>query len=171
MTTWTAAHQAPLSMEFSRPEYWSGLSFPSPGYLPDPGIEPMSPALQVNSLPSEPPGKPSCFCECTLKRAQGPCTGTTLRDVIGGEEKAMGTHSSTLAWKNPMDGGAWWAAVSGVAQSWTRLSDFPFTFLFHSLENKMATHSSVLAWRIPGTAEPGGLRLWGRTESDTTEVT
>ena len=74
----------------------------------------------------------------------------------------MGTHSSTLAWKNPMDGGAWWAAVSGVAQSWTRLSDFPFTFLFHSLEKEMATHSSVLAWRIPGTAEPGGLRLWGR---------
>ena len=64
-----------------------------------------------------------------------------------------------------MDGGAWWAAVHGVAKSWTRLSDFPFTFHFHALEKEMATHSSVLAWRIPGCC------LWGRTESDTTEVT
>ena len=56
-----------------------------------------------------------------------------------------------------MDGGAWWAAVHGVAKSRTRLSDFTFTFHFHALEKKMATHSSVLAWRIPGTGEPGGL--------------
>ena len=56
-----------------------------------------------------------------------------------------------------MDGGAWWAAVHGVAKSWTRLSDFPFTFHFHALEKEMATHSSVLAWRIPGVGEPGGL--------------
>ena len=56
-----------------------------------------------------------------------------------------------------MDGGAWWAAVHGVAEVWTRLSDFTFTFHFHALEKEMATHSSVLAWRIPGTAEPGGL--------------
>ena len=50
-----------------------------------------------------------------------------------------------------MDGGAWWAAVHGVAKSWTRLSDFTFTFHFHALEKEMATHSSVLAWRIPET--------------------
>ena len=56
-----------------------------------------------------------------------------------------------------MDGGAWCAAVHGVAKSWTRLSDFTFTFHFHVLEKEMATHSSVLAWRIPGTGEPGGL--------------
>ena len=56
-----------------------------------------------------------------------------------------------------MDGGTWWAAVHGVAKSWTRLSDFTFTFHFHALEKEMATHSSVLAWRIPGTGEPGGL--------------
>ena len=56
-----------------------------------------------------------------------------------------------------MDGGAWWAAVHGVARSQTRLSDFTFTFPFHALEKETATHSSVLAWRIPGTAEPGGL--------------
>ena len=60
-----------------------------------------------------------------------------------------------------MDGGAWWAAVRGVAKSLTRLSDFTFTFHFHALEKEMATHFSVLAWRIPGTAEPGGLPSLG----------
>ena len=63
--------------------------------------------------------------------------------------------------ENPMDGGAWKAAVHGVAEGWTRLSDFTFTFHFHALEKEMATHSSVLAWRIPGTGEPGGLPSMG----------
>ena len=58
-TSWTVACQAPPSMEFSRQEYWSGLPFPSPGDLADPGIEPWSPALQADSLPSEPSGKPT----------------------------------------------------------------------------------------------------------------
>ena len=57
-TSWTVACRAPLSMAFSRQEYWSGLPFPPPGNLPNPGIEPMSLALQADSLPSEPPGKP-----------------------------------------------------------------------------------------------------------------
>ena len=70
-----------------------------------------------------------------------------------------------------MDGGACWAAVHAVAKSQTRLSDFTFTFHFHALEKEMATHSSVLTLRIPGTGEAGGLHLWGRTESDTTEAT
>ena len=69
-----------------------------------------------------------------------------------------------------MDGGAWLAAVHGVARSQTRLSDFTFTFHFHALEKEMATHSSVLAWRIPGTGSLADCPLWGRTESDTTEV-
>ena len=56
-----------------------------------------------------------------------------------------------------MDGGAWWAAVHGVAKSWTRLSDFTFNFHFPELEKEMATHSSVLAWRISGTVESDGL--------------
>ena len=74
----------------------------------------------------------------------------------------MASHSSTLAWKNPMDGGAWKAAVHGVAEGWTQLSDFTFTFHFHALEKEMATHSSsVLAWRIPGTRESGGLLFMG----------
>ena len=63
--------------------------------------------------------------------------------------------------ENPMDRGAWWATVHGVAKSRTRLSDFTFTFCFHALEKEMATHSSVLAWRIPGMAEPGGLPSMG----------
>ena len=63
--------------------------------------------------------------------------------------------------ENPMDGGAWWASVHGVAKSQTWLSDFTFTFHFHALEKEMATHSSVLAWRIPGMAEPGGLPSTG----------
>ena len=60
-----------------------------------------------------------------------------------------------------MDGGAWWAAVHGVANSQTRLSDFTFTFHFHALEKEMATHSSVLAWRKTGMAEPGQLLSMG----------
>ena len=73
--------------------------------------------------------------------------------------------------ENPMDRGAWWAAVHGVAKSPTRLSDFTFTFHFHALEKDIATHSSVLAWRIPGTGSLVGCHLWGRTESDMTEAT
>ena len=63
--------------------------------------------------------------------------------------------------ETPMDGGALWAAVHGVAESWTRLSDFTLTFHFQALEKETATHSSVLAWRIPGTGEPGGLLSMG----------
>ena len=60
-----------------------------------------------------------------------------------------------------MDEGAWWAAVYGIAEGWTRLSNLTFTFHFHALEKEMATHSSILAWRIPGTGEPGGLPSMG----------
>ena len=70
-----------------------------------------------------------------------------------------------------MDRRDWRATVQGVAERRTRLSDLTFTFHFLALEKEMAIHYSVLAWRIPGTGEPGGLRLWGRTESDTTEAT
>ena len=73
----------------------------------------------------------------------------------------MAPHSSTLAWKIPWTEEPGRAAVHGVAKSWTRLSDFTFTFHFHALEKEMATHCSVLAWRIPGTGEPGGLPSMG----------
>ena len=66
-TPWTVAYKAPLSLEFSRQEYWSRLPFPSPGDLPHPGIEPGSPALQADALPSEPPGKPIKDDNCQYK--------------------------------------------------------------------------------------------------------
>ena len=72
-----------------------------------------------------------------------------------------GTPLQYSCLESPMDRGAWWAAVHGVAKSQTQLSDFTFTFHFHALEKEMATHSSVLAWRIPGTGEPGGLPSMG----------
>ena len=75
--------------------------------------------------------------------------------------KANGTPLQDSCLENPVDGGAWWAAVHGVAKSRTRLSDFTFTFHFHALEKAMATHSNVLAWSIPGTGEPGGLPSLG----------
>ena len=73
----------------------------------------------------------------------------------------MAPHSSNSCLENPMGGGAWRAAVHGVAKSWTRLSNFTFTFHFHALEKEMPTHSSVLAWRIPGMEAPGGLPSMG----------
>ena len=76
-----------------------------------------------------------------------------------------GTPLQYSCLENPMDEGAWWAAVHGVAKSRARLSDFTFTFHFHALEKEMATHSSILAWRMG----PGGLQSMGRKESDTTE--
>ena len=75
--------------------------------------------------------------------------------------EGSGTPLQCSCLENPMDGGAWWAAVHGVTKSQTRLSDFPFTFHFHALEKEMATHSSALAWRIPWMEEPGGLQSMG----------
>ena len=83
----------------------------------------------------------TCFCRMDM--------------ITFGEGNGTPLQYSCL--ENPRDRGAWWAAVHGVVKSWTRLSDFIFTFYFHALEKEMATHSSVLAWRIPGTGEPGGL--------------
>ena len=80
-------------------------------------------------------------------------------DLTSGEGDGTPLQYSCL--ENPIDIGAWWAAVHGVAKSRTRLGDFTFTFHFHALEKEMATHSSVLAWRIPGTGEPGGLPSMG----------
>ena len=78
----------------------------------------------------------------------------SIRQGSGGGGNGTPLQYSCL--ENPMDGGAWLAAVHGVASCKTRLSEFTFTFHFHALEKEMATHSSVLAWRIPGTGEPGG---------------
>ena len=87
------------------------------------------------------------------------------RSEIAGSYGAFGEGNGTplqySCLENPMDGGAWKAAVHGIAEGQTRLSDFTFTVHFHALEKEMATHSSVLAWRIPGTGEPGGLPSLG----------
>ena len=77
---------------------------------------------------------------------------------------SLNGHGNPLQYsclENPMDGGAWYAIVHGVARSRTRLSDFIFTFYFHALEKEMVIHSSVLAWRTSGTGEPGGLLSLG----------
>ena len=79
--------------------------------------------------------------------------------IIFGEGDGTPLQYSCL--ENPMDRGAWWAAVQRVTRSWTRLSVFTFTFHFHALEKEMATHSSVLTWRMPGMREPGGLPFMG----------
>ena len=82
-----------------------------------------------------------------------------LSNIYVGEGNGTPLQYSCL--ENPMDRGAWSAAVYGVTKSQTRLRDFPITFRFHGLEREMATHSSVLAWQIPGTGEPGGLPSMG----------
>ena len=82
-----------------------------------------------------------------------------VRVIYIGEGNGTPLQYSCL--ENPTDGGAWKAAVHGVAEGWTWLSDFTFTFHFHALEKEMAIHSSVLAWRIPWTGEPGGLPSMG----------
>ena len=101
------------------------------------------------------------YCECNIYIA------FTLCQILQAE-KATAPHSSM---ENPMNGGAWWAAVHGVAKSRTRLTDFTFTFHFYALEKEMATHSSVLAWKSQGRGSLVGCRLWGCTESDMTEAT
>ena len=88
----------------------------------------------------------SCFVSFNINR---------LLAIALGEGNGTPLQYSCL--ENPVDGGAWKAAVHGVTKSRTRLSDFTFTFHFHALEKEMVTHSTVLAWRIPGTGEPGGL--------------
>ena len=90
-----------------------------------------------------------------------PLASFTLLSTVLNTGEGNGTPLQYSCLENSMDGGAWWAAVHGVAKSRTRLSDFTFTSHFHALEKEMATHSSVLAWRIPGTAEPGGLSSLG----------
>ena len=92
-----------------------------------------------------------------------PAMWETWVQSLGWEDPLEG-HGNPFQYsclENPMDRGAWWATVHGVAKCWTRLSDFTFTFHFHALEEEMAPHSSVLAWRILWTEEPGGLQSMG----------
>ena len=86
---------------------------------------------------------------------------SSLHSAIRVVSSAYGNPLQYSCLENPMDGGAWWAAVHGVVKSRALLSDFTFTFHFHALEKEMATHSSILAWRIPGMEEPSGLLSMG----------
>ena len=94
-----------------------------------------------------------------LEKAEEP--EIKLSTSTGPLGEGNGTLLQYSCLENPMDRGAWYAAVHGVAKSRTRLSDFTFTFHFHALEKEMAIHSSILAWRIPGMGEPGGLPSMG----------
>ena len=137
-TPWTTALQPLLSMGFSRREYWSGSPCPPPENLPDPGLKPaslMSPALAGRFF--------TTTATWEAQRLYGPNP----------------LQYSCL--ENPMDGGAWQAAVHGVAKCQTWLNDFTFTFHFDALEKELATHSCVLAWRIPEMGESGGLPSTG----------
>ena len=106
-------------------------------------IEFIFPEIMLGSSSTNPPPPHHCPSRCPI---YGAGNGTPLQ-------------YSCL--ENPMDEGAWWAAVHGVAKSWARLSAFAFTYHFHALEKEMATPSSVLAWRIPRMGEPGGLPFMG----------
>ena len=98
-------------------------------------------------------------CKYSLTAIQ-PCPSIYISLWLFSRE-GSGTPLQYSCLENPMDGGAWWAAVHEVAKSQTRLSNFTLTFHFQALGKQMATHSSVLAWRIPWTAEPGGLPSMG----------
>ena len=93
----------------------------------------------------------------------------TNLDSLFGEGNGTPLQHSCL--ESPMDGGAWWATVQGGTKSQTQVNDFPFTFHFHALEGEMATHSVFLPGESQGRGSLVGCRLWGRTESDTTQVT
>ena len=98
------------------------------------------------------------WCEHTFSNFWNQWPVMQLQGPMG---EGDGTPLQYSCLENPVDGGAWKAAVHEVAEGWTWLSDFTFTFHFHALEKEMATHSGVLAWRIPGTGEPGGLPSMG----------
>ena len=92
-----------------------------------------------------------------------------MLELIFGEDNGNPLQYSCL--ENPMDRGAWWAAVHGVAKSWTQLSDFTFTFHFHALEKEWQPTPAFLPGESQGRGSLIGCRLWGRAESDTTEAT
>ena len=116
-----------------------------------------------------------CYCCSVAKLCPTLCDpmnySTPGFSVLYYLPEGNGTPLQHSCLENPMDGGAWWDAVHGVAKSRTRLSDFPFTFHFPALEKEMATHSRFLPGESLGERSLVGCCLWGGTESDTTEAT
>ena len=162
-TVRTVSPQAPLSMGFSRQEYWSGLLCPPPGDLPDPRdwtcVSHVSCISRLGSLPLVAPGKPFLILVGSKSlrwRRQWHPTPVLLPGKSHGQRSLVGCSP----WGH-----------KGVGHDWaTSLS--LFTFHFHTLEKEMATHSSTLSWRIPGMAEPGGLQSMGshRVEHDWSDL-
>ena len=179
VTPWTLAHQAPLCMGFSRPQYWSGLPCPPSGDLPDPGIKAkslMSAALAGGFFTTSTTWEAHVYIHikvyiyiyilfqilfhCSLFQDAEYSPLSILYIVVCIWRRQW--HPTPVLLPGKSHGRrAWWAVIHGVAKSQTWLSDFTFTFHFHALEKEMATHSSVLVWRIPGTGEPRGLPSMG----------
>ena len=134
-------HGTVQSMEFSRPEYWSAWPFPSPGCLPDPGMEPRSTTLQADSLPAEPPGKP---------KNTGVCSRSLLQQIFPTQGLNPGSCIAGRFFTS-------WAIRKGSFLSCLCV----YFIILHSkvifLEKGIATRSGILAWRIPWTEEPEGL--------------
>ena len=139
--------QAPLSMGFSRQEYWSGLPFPPPGDHPNPGTEPtspVSPALQADSLPTKPLGKPLVHLHQEKKRMY---ISYQYSKLPSSGHRPSSFSPSWLLW---------------IHQSLRATENrIPSPELWSHNNYKMAPHSSVPAWRIPGTGQPGGLPSMG----------
>ena len=125
VTPWTVAYQAPQSMEFSRQENWSGLSFPSPGDLSNPGIEPGSPALQADALTSEPPGKPLCILKSQFSSVSQSCL--TLCDPMYCTTPGFPVHHELPVYPNSCPLSRWWhlTITSSVVPFSSCLQSFP----------------------------------------------
>ena len=172
-TPWTITHQAPLSMEFSRQESWRDLPFPSPGDLPNPGIEPGSLALQADSLLTEPESRGShekvregvhflgwSLHPATVQNHQGALKCTFLRLFPGTVKTCLWSVAHKFIFLTGSPGEHWGFQVALMVKNLLVKAGDVGSILGGEdpLEEAMATHSSVLAWRIPRTEEPGRLR-------------
>ena len=159
-----------------RNKHLSWLQSPSAVILPHPQIESLTVSTVSPSICHEVMGtdsvvlvflmlsfKPafSLSSFTSIKRLFSSSSLSAIRVVISAYLRLLIFLPAISCLENPMDGGAWKAAVHGVAEGRTQLSDFTLTFHFHALEKEMATHSSILGWRIPGTGKPGGLPSMG----------
>ena len=143
-------------MDFSRQEYWNGCHFLLQGIFPTQGLNPSRHPTPV-LLPGKSRGWRSLVDCSPWGREESDMTERLyFHFSLSRMGEGNGNPLQCYCLENSREGGAWLAAIYGVAQSRTRLSNFTFTFPFHALEKEMATHSSVLAWRIPRTGKPGG---------------
>ena len=172
VTPWTVAHQVPLSMEFSRQEYWSGLPLPSPGGLPNPGIKPRSPTLQADALPFEPPGNPhkktkqnpKCKCARPLENSARQAGVRGQLTILSLSGKRWYVHAKSLqsrpALCNPMDCSPPSSSVRRILQART-LERVVMPSSRGSSQSRDRTHiswGSCIADGFFTTAPPGKLK-------------